>query len=67
MDDGNCKFCDIGDAPVCIGEGWDDGPNGMMCTREDGHKGKHVACGIDPFHAWAKWAKPKKETTNGSD
>ena len=39
-----------------------DGPGGLMCTREDGHKGKHVACGlIAGFHPIVKWAKPKKK------
>lgn len=31
-----------------------DGPNGLSCTRPDGHGGLHTACGaMHPSHGWS--------------
>lgn len=31
-----------------------DSPEGYQCTLSKGHKGKHIACGID-IHNYAIW------------
>ena len=38
----NCGWCRRNSKPAC----WKSTPEGYSCTREEGHKGRCVACGI---------------------
>lgn len=48
-----CEFCGHlpSDGPVC---GVRSKREGLMCTREPGHQGKHAACGAvaHPMEEW---------------
>lgn len=56
----SCRYCRRDDKPACR---CIDPKEGYLCTRKRGHKGKHVACGIDTCNikAWKRDTKEKYE------
>jgi hypothetical protein len=58
----SCKYCEEWDAATndnCPGK-----LGKMFCTRERGHEGPHVACGVEN-HEYAIWKERVDESTSG--